>query len=57
MIYGNEIDQTDYFHSIKRRKRFGVFLSERVWSCYELCVVSYTEKTQLAKRLNKNLKR
>lgn len=54
MIYGNEIDQIDYFHSIKRRKRFGVFLSERVWSCYELCVVSNT-KSHLAKRRNKNL--
>lgn len=56
MSYGNEIDQTDYFHSMKRRKHFGVFLSERVWSCYELCVVSNT-KRHLAKRLNKNLKR
>lgn len=54
MSYGNEIDQIDYFHSIKRRKRFGFFLSERVWSCYELCVVSNT-KSHLAKRRNKNL--
>lgn len=45
MIYGNEIDQIDYFHSIKRRKRFGFFLS---------CVVSNT-KSHLAKRRNKNL--
>lgn len=53
MSYGNEIDQTDYFHSIKRRKRF-FFISERVESCYELCVVSNT-KSHLAKRRNKNL--
>lgn len=52
MIYGNEIDQIDYFHSNKRRKRF---LYQNVCGHVMNYVLFLIQKRHLTKRRNKNL--